>query len=136
MKNLYENVVCGMHFEESHFMNPLDKKKLVWNAIPTLYEKIERDPNSIVPKATQTTTITAAVREPTNRIQPNWSQSENHMISTYQGNVFTPDPNFRIRKNKDYDLLLKQLRRRNYNLQQRLFCSLVFDLYSFIYFNF
>lgn len=35
---LYKNIkFCSLHFEESQFMNK-ERKKLVWNAVPTLFD--------------------------------------------------------------------------------------------------
>ena len=41
---LYNNIkFCSLHFEDSQFMNSA-KKKLVWNAVPSLFEVPNKPP--------------------------------------------------------------------------------------------
>ena len=34
---LYGLVLCAQHFEANQFMNPSERNKLIWNAVPTLF---------------------------------------------------------------------------------------------------
>ena len=36
---------CSNHFEDSQFMNPQEKKRLVWNAVPTLFNMPDQPPS-------------------------------------------------------------------------------------------
>ena len=48
-ETLYKNYsLCSDHFELSQFMNP-QKKKLIWNAIPTLFT-VPNPPPAVTPK--------------------------------------------------------------------------------------
>lgn len=41
---LYNNIkICALHFEDSQFMNT-EKKRLVWNAVPTLFDVPNKPP--------------------------------------------------------------------------------------------
>ena len=47
-EQLYKNYrICAKHFEDSQFMNP-NKNKLVWNAVPTLFD-VPNPPAKITP---------------------------------------------------------------------------------------
>ena len=38
VKKLFEYQLCSNHFEDSQFMNKETKSKLIWNAVPTLFD--------------------------------------------------------------------------------------------------
>ncbi len=49
-KELNKNYrMCGKHFEDSQFMNPSVKNKLVWNAVPTIFD-VPNPPKLITPQ--------------------------------------------------------------------------------------
>ncbi len=38
-KDLYNSYrLCSVHFEDSQFMNANEKRRLIWNAVPTLFD--------------------------------------------------------------------------------------------------
>ena len=44
---LYRNChLCSDHFEESQFMNAQEKKRLIWNAVPSVFNAIS-DPQAV-----------------------------------------------------------------------------------------
>ena len=46
------NRLCAKHFEVSQFMNPSLRNKLVWNAVPTLFD-VPNPPKQVTPKRPQ-----------------------------------------------------------------------------------
>ena len=40
--------LCSNHFEESQFLGPLAKNRLVWNAVPTLFN-VPNPPKKVTP---------------------------------------------------------------------------------------
>ena len=53
-KKLYNLELCSNHFEDSQFMNKETKNKLIWNAVPTLFD-VKNPPPKVTPSRLKST---------------------------------------------------------------------------------
>ena len=51
IQKLYHYQLCSKHFEDSQLMNKETKNKLIWNAMPTLFD-VPNPPSKVMPSQT------------------------------------------------------------------------------------
>ena len=62
-RKLYNYQLCSKHFEESQFMNKETQNKLVWNAIPTLFD-VPNPPSKVTPSCqVKVRSVSSAVKK-------------------------------------------------------------------------
>jgi hypothetical protein len=81
---LFKNcLLCAKHFEDSQFMNAAEKNKLIWNALPSLFDVKNAPPRLQLSRRQIVRTLTSKTSSMTSAARCNRSHNEKRNDHNY-----------------------------------------------------